>query len=595
MTSPRIYFEAAVDWARGVARQANLKVVNGPPAFNPKDRVLCLPKPGSAEGVSPETAEQAAVFYRLFIGHEVHGHAKHSMPEVLGKHVPKLVNRLHQPLEDGFIERSACHEYPGLKPMLEAGYEALVDRKAIPDLQPPTGKESPIDVLHAFMWTHARVEGPGVDLTDQRDQWFEALAAHLPQSLCDYVWAETAWCVANTRSSIGAQATARRILQAVKDVMLDDQDPPDPSEGDSGAPSADPGGGGDDSDAADDGDTDDSDAGSGGGSGISDADAEELASQLDPNYQGQSDGSDGDTLSDAIASELSEAVEDVDNESRQAVNNGNDESASSNGGGQSGGGAGPGPESGRDFPRPRLDESGVAEIRDRLGSDLKRLKQAMFVALRSEGRVRTRTTSGGRIDPRRAGRIRMGDPRIWRAKRPRPGQTPAITLLLDVSGSVDRSLRDSLLSIVYAASEVIAEAGITAEIATFGGNTRNPAGMTFIRYAHESGPKCLARLPGVHERAGGGTPMAEGIGIAVPRLMQIPRERRIVLLFTDGDPNDRNAVIRLVRQYQKEGVEFVGFGYGQGKTAIEGLGMRSVPCDDINTLGKELMKTLHRA
>ena len=58
----------------------------------------------------------------------------------------------------------------------------------------------------------------------------------------------------------------------------------------------------------------------------------------------------------------------------------------------------------------------------------------------------------------------------------------------------------------------------------------------------------------------GGTPLAEALWYAARQLLLEPHARKLLLVLTDGDPDDRPAVVDIIQRCQRAGYELLGIG-----------------------------------
>jgi Mg-chelatase subunit ChlD len=84
--------------------------------------------------------------------------------------------------------------------------------------------------------------------------------------------------------------------------------------------------------------------------------------------------------------------------------------------------------------------------------------------------------------------------------------------------------------------------------------------------------------------AEGGTPLAEALHEAIPRLLAQRVKKRFAFLITDGIPNNKVAALAEIEKAEAMGVEFVGIGIGEYGVAIEGLTPFSVCINEASEL-----------
>ena len=134
----------------------------------------------------------------------------------------------------------------------------------------------------------------------------------------------------------------------------------------------------------------------------------------------------------------------------------------------------------------------------------------------------------------------------------------AFLLLMDVSysmlGHKVAVARRAGLAMAVALEEI---PGVKLAVYAFGGDRGHV--LRVIRYG-ESVRRCAGRFREV--LADGTTPMAEALMVAHADILGVDAERRIVVVETDGEPDDENAVHQMVRFGERHGIEHIGLGIG---------------------------------
>ena len=99
---------------------------------------------------------------------------------------------------------------------------------------------------------------------------------------------------------------------------------------------------------------------------------------------------------------------------------------------------------------------------------------------------------------------------------------------------------------------------VNPALSVFGGtksvHTVLPHGQRLLRKAEDT----IARL-----KAFGGTPLAEAVLSGTIALSQTREERKVMIVVTDGIPDDIPPTISLIEKLQKSGVIVIGIGIGK--------------------------------
>lgn len=210
----------------------------------------------------------------------------------------------------------------------------------------------------------------------------------------------------------------------------------------------------------------------------------------------------------------------------------------------------------------------VAEMRATMGSQALigqvRL-QSMALRARLDEYVQAQTRrrssavrSGGRLVRNAASRLAMKDYRIYSVERSEVKKVDtAFSLLVDCS----ISMRGDPIAVARQAAMALAVAledikGTQLSVIGFG---TDDAPVTRVTRFGESIRRTAGRVETLDAR-GCSTPLAEGLLVAHTDLLNREAERRIVMVVTDGEPNDVDAVHEITRFGRRHGIEHMGIG-----------------------------------
>ena len=204
--------------------------------------------------------------------------------------------------------------------------------------------------------------------------------------------------------------------------------------------------------------------------------------------------------------------------------------------------------------------SAISQVRTQSMALRARLHE--FVQVNSRRRT-SAARSGNRMVRDAATRIAMNDYRVFSVQRSQVNVVDtAILLLVDASYSmndtVDKSSTETQLEVAKKSAVALAVAleqikGTQLSIVGFG-----KPDVTRVMQFGEGIRQAAGRIGAL--RAGGGTPMAEALMVAQADLLACNALRRIVMVITDGDPDDPDAARELVKFGQRNGIEHMGVG-----------------------------------
>lgn len=169
--------------------------------------------------------------------------------------------------------------------------------------------------------------------------------------------------------------------------------------------------------------------------------------------------------------------------------------------------------------------------------------------------VRVRPSRRGVLDPHRLYGIAVGEPKLFLTRQRKPGIDTTVHLLLDTSGSMRKRI-DLAGQCCWAVAQALIRSGIPVAITAFAGrpDPSNTASVTPILK-----PGQRVRELGMVD-AIGNTPLGEALWWVLQRLVQRREERKLVIVLTDGVPDNPVAARQAIAAARRIGVEVYGIG-----------------------------------
>lgn len=197
--------------------------------------------------------------------------------------------------------------------------------------------------------------------------------------------------------------------------------------------------------------------------------------------------------------------------------------------------------------------------------------------------------NGSRIDNAAIHRVSLGDPRIFVRRDDVKARNTHVHIVVDSSGSMGASVGSSnrialaMQAAYVAASAVKSIPKTTVAVTSFPGYNGHE-----VNFVVE--PKQLIDKSRFNIHSGYGTPLSAALMTIAPHVVMQPEQRKIVIVLTDGDPDDRNSAIEVVKLFTRSGIEMVGIGIDCD--AVIGLFPASEVINDVSQLTNALMATL---
>jgi cobaltochelatase CobT len=176
---------------------------------------------------------------------------------------------------------------------------------------------------------------------------------------------------------------------------------------------------------------------------------------------------------------------------------------------------------------------------------------------------------GRRVIGRRLPQLALGDPRVFARRVVKPAPNTAIHLLLDKSDSMDEPVLGDKHQSVANRLSIALEASMALALAFEGIAGVNPGMTAFpgrddtsVFRLLEHGERVRANSAAFSLRAGGTTPMTEAVWFAAAALLRCREPRKVLLVMTDGQPNDILSTLEILQRCRNSGIETVGVGLG---------------------------------
>ena len=172
--------------------------------------------------------------------------------------------------------------------------------------------------------------------------------------------------------------------------------------------------------------------------------------------------------------------------------------------------------------------------------------------------------SGNRIDGRKLVRLSQGDSRVFERRTHKQAPNTALHLLVDASGSMnmlpDQNAQFRLIQLAMDSAVALALAlegisGVNPAI------TRFPHGDTDnVNPLLKHGQKVRPNSSAFSAITNGGTPLHTALWYAAASVMATKEERKVIMVLTDGEPDDYDAAKSVIRRCEATGIELVGVG-----------------------------------
>jgi len=219
---------------------------------------------------------------------------------------------------------------------------------------------------------------------------------------------------------------------------------------------------------------------------------------------------------------------------------------------------------------PPLDERVGAILLRKVQGESGKIRAALQGIVQSQTLNRSQhACRGRRLDGKRLHRLPLGETKLFQRKETKAAPNTAIHLLLDKSESMGYPVTDSQGNPVGLRMPIALEATLALALAFEGIPGVNPGVTAFpgrqddsVYRLLEHGQRVNARTSAFSLTATGSTPMTEAIWFGSASLLRCREPRKVLMVMTDGQPNDTLSTLELLQRCRDSGIETVGVGLG---------------------------------
>jgi len=502
----------------------------------------------------------------LAIGHLDHEAAHIRYTDFDVKTGSPVEHRMTGILEDYRIEKLLGSHFPGARKNLMESMDSMIRKgiaRSVDRTSPPTeifATYTLAEVLHSLYGTETIIQ--------MRNQAEDALRHAFPVGVCTRL-AGLLDQVGQMADTADANQLAKRILAMLKDEQEKQKQKRQQQQQQKNDDQADDAGGndGETSDQGQKQDDDQADDAGGNDGETSDQGQKQDDDQADDaggndgetSSQGTGDeGSDQDPYEIAIQQVLNAAESDLPQDLSDALREALQEAAYASSSTQMAQAHDPRVK-GREASLMSESSGATAQLRARL---------ANLVQAQSWNRMETRRT-GRVLDTRKLHRASTGDDRIFLKRNTQVAPNTAIQILLDRSGSMGCKPSDSSLSRIEVGQRAVLASALAMESipGTAIQTAAFPYGSHDVLMLTPFGQSIQQTSSAYRVGCDGGTPMAEAMLWAGHELLKRTEPRKILLVATDGDPDNVDAVLELVERFQGSGIEVYALGIQSEKGA----------------------------
>lgn len=526
--------------------------IGGDTAYTNGKNVVNLP-------AMPESSEEVEVLAYGYLCHEA-GHIRYTEMDCYHASKSAMAARLLNTLEDGRIETRMMEDFPGARFRLEALSKAI-------DCSDSTPVDNPVLVFTNQIFLHMVFQQLG-------RSWVENLWQENRKAFESHFGPHVLTKIEALMGGSEQAASTYDIVKIVDQLMLcledalkeaeekaeqQRQDGDGQEDATNPAPDAD-GDGDEQSDAHQQ-----QDQPSGSSPGSTDDQSQDQSNLPDGMPAMDADGQDADSSLDyqaiakALASLLNATADDLETDRDTQIAEALNATAAS----------APGVKIGMLGTEKANQAKECFDPSQDMSNSTRALRNRIRAYLKSETQTRhSYRDQGSRLSGSRLARLESGKMDVFRHTVTKTGVDTAISLLIDESGSMGDLAGGTKYPYLVAAEAAftIAESvegikGVAMSVSAFPQyNDKGEYAVAEVKPFSQPLRKAVNAFSGIKPQ--GTTPLAEALLATAISIYKRGEGRKILICATDGDPDDEEALIEVIKQIAKMGVELVGIGIG---------------------------------
>ena len=228
-----------------------------------------------------------------------------------------------------------------------------------------------------------------------------------------------------------------------------------------------------------------------------------------------------------------------------------------------------------------------------------KIRAALQGLVQAETLVRSRPSHQGLLNGKRLHRLCLGETHIFQRQSAKASPNTAIHLLLDKSESMGYPVSDTRGLAMGSRLPIALDATLALALALEGLSGVNPGITAFpgdqegsVYRLLDHGQRVKQRSGAFSLRAAGSTPMTEAIWYAAAALLRCRETRKVLMVITDGQPDELVSTLSILQRCRDSGIETVGIGLGIDVSHLFPVAITINELSELRTQLFELSKSL---
>ena len=248
---------------------------------------------------------------------------------------------------------------------------------------------------------------------------------------------------------------------------------------------------------------------------------------------------------------------------------------------------------------PMTDRVGL-QLFQKVQGESGKIRAALQGLVQSHSLSRSQPCGRGRLNGKCLHRLRLGDTKVFQRSSVKPSPNTAIHVLLDKSESMGYPVSDKQGQPLGNRMPIALEATLALALAFEGIAGVNPGITAFPGHQTEGsvyrlldhGQRIRQRTGAFSLAASGTTPMTEAIWFGAAALLHCREPRKVLMVMTDGQPDDKVSTLDILQRCRNSGIETVGIGLGVDVSHLFPVALAINDLQELRTQLFELSKSL---
>lgn len=195
------------------------------------------------------------------------------------------------------------------------------------------------------------------------------------------------------------------------------------------------------------------------------------------------------------------------------------------------------------------------DLQVRVQQHTMRVSARLSALLKAQSESQTTYGRSGKIVASRLWKLKMGNCKVFRRTVEGESLNTSISLLMDTSGSMNKGIADAVEAACFLPMALEGVDGIHTAIYRFPGREY---ASECLKGFDQRITGCLNELASI--RASGGTPLSAALQITGADLMEQSSNRKLLVVITDGQPDNEERAKAELNKLVTSGVEIIGIG-----------------------------------